>query len=217
MHTKRSMIQIYLVSMLLLAIIPSLCIGYFWISQQYRDFDNQSQQRRAGHIEERRQQLHTRVTEIIDFIRFEKSKVEQRLRKTVKAQTMRGLAVVRGLDSRREGESPQAKKRITNAIVDALRQVRGENSVGWYVLFNSDGTVLLNPEYPEMENNSGLDIQEFNGRYVFRDAIALAKSQGEGFYDYESYEPTRQPIRARQLVYIPVSYTHLTLPTIYSV
>ncbi len=75
-----------------------------------------------------------------------------------------------------------------------------------------DGTVLVNPSNPVMEGQMRLDMQDGNGKYVMREMLELARTQGSGWIDYswqkpgaEGFHPkssfvTRTRLRDRELV-----------------
>ena len=78
----------------------------------------------------------------------------------------------------------EAQKRA----MDSLRNMRyGED--GYFAVFNSQLTVLMNPTQPQMTGKNVSDFKDPNGAYVFRDMLAVVKRDGQGFIAYAFPKP----------------------------
>jgi signal transduction histidine kinase/quercetin dioxygenase-like cupin family protein len=54
-----------------------------------------------------------------------------------------------------------------------------------YIWVNDmDGVELVNPAFRSLEGRSLLDMQDANGKYVYREMIRLIQTQGDGWVDY---------------------------------
>lgn len=54
-----------------------------------------------------------------------------------------------------------------------------------YIWVNDlDGVELVNPAFRSLEGRSLLDMQDTNGKYVYREMIRLIQTQGDGWVDY---------------------------------
>jgi len=59
-----------------------------------------------------------------------------------------------------------------------------------YIWVNDlDGVELVNPAFRSLEGRSLLDMQDANGKYVYREMIRLIKTQGDGWVDYQWPKP----------------------------
>ncbi|MEA3122663.1 MAG: methyl-accepting chemotaxis protein [Paraburkholderia sp.] len=78
----------------------------------------------------------------------------------------------------------EAKKRA----LDSVRRIRyGEN--GYFIILNSQRTVLMHPMRPELVGKDVSDYKDPNGVYVFRDIVASVKRDGMGFSAYAFPRP----------------------------
>ncbi|WP_028294082.1 cache domain-containing protein [Oceanobacter kriegii] len=70
-------------------------------------------------------------------------------------------------------------------------QLRGMRygSDGYFFAYSPDGTNLVHPTQPELENQNLFDMQDENGQFVIRDLLELAYSGG-GYYRYHWRKPT---------------------------
>ena len=71
---------------------------------------------------------------------------------------------------------------------ERLKGMRYDN--GNYIWVNDyDGIMLVHAEKPEMEGKSLLKVQDLKGKYVFVDAIKLAKEKGNALMEYYWAKP----------------------------
>ena len=54
-----------------------------------------------------------------------------------------------------------------------------------------NGTVELNPINPELEGQNISAQKNDQGQYVVADILEIARSSGEGFYQYTWYKPNK--------------------------
>lgn len=93
----------------------------------------------------------------------------------------------------------EAQKRA----LDSVRNMRyGED--GYFLILNSQPTVLMDPAKPELEGKDVSDFKAPNGVYFFRDTVAVIKHDGQGFTAY-SYPKLGKTEASPKIVY-NVSY-----------
>ncbi|MCB6184985.1 methyl-accepting chemotaxis protein [Leeia sp. TBRC 13508] len=74
------------------------------------------------------------------------------------------------------------------AAMDSLKALRyGSNDYFWVNDFQAK--VLMHPLKPELVNQSGLDIKDPDGVYLFREFVKVAKENGEGVVHYRWSKP----------------------------
>jgi methyl-accepting chemotaxis protein len=97
------------------------------------------------------------------------------------------LSVVKTLgDQAAAGSIPiaEAQKRA----MDSVRKMRyGDN--GYFVIINSQPTMLMDPPRPALEGKNVIDNKDPNGVPYFRDIVAVIKSDGQGFTTYSFPKP----------------------------
>ncbi|ANB75257.1 methyl-accepting chemotaxis protein [Paraburkholderia phytofirmans] len=80
----------------------------------------------------------------------------------------------------------EAQKRA----MDSIRNMRyGDN--GYFVILNSQPTVLMHPTSPQMDGSNVDDYKDPNGVTIFRDMVAVSKHDGQGFTAYSFPKPGR--------------------------
>jgi signal transduction histidine kinase len=59
-----------------------------------------------------------------------------------------------------------------------------------YVFVTSpDGTELVNPSQPSLEDKNIMDVRDLNGKQLVRDYVNAAMQQGSAWVDYYWYKP----------------------------
>lgn len=184
-QSKRSMIQVYMVSMILLAIVPTLLMGYLWVSEQYDRFETQSSERRDRYIDTRKKILQQSVASTLDYIDYEKSRVERRTRKNLKSRVDDAYALAGTLNREHAGDT-------LGLLADALSPIRFNQGAAGYLLVDGQGKLLLGEEiFGHSVSGQGVSDQRAAGigEYNLRDAIALAKKVGSGFITIQTTKP----------------------------
>jgi methyl-accepting chemotaxis protein len=89
------------------------------------------------------------------------------------------LSVVKTFgDQAVSGSMPVAEAQ--RRAMDSIRNMRyGED--GYFVILNSDPTVLMHPTQPALNGKDVGDFKDPNGVYFFRDILAIIKRDGRGF------------------------------------
>lgn len=202
MRPRRSMTQVYLVSMLLLTTIPIILIGYFWAAQRYQQFEQEVEQHRLNYLDTRKQFLQDQVSEIIAYIDLQRQRSEQRLRANLISHTEDAYALVAALYQQRSQQAPIDRATLVADIADLLRPLRFNDGRGWYVLLDSHGTMLLNPVFEDSENRSVWDVRDGDGNYPARQLAQLALTRGEGFLASKTARPGDREALEHRLVYV---------------
>ena len=155
---------------------------------------------RADYTRSQEQLIKNEVDKVVDFIQYNCSKTEERLRASIKERTYEALAIATnlydGLHGREGGEE------IRTIIVDALRPIRFNGGRGYFFATGLDGVEMLFADHPELEGKSLLDIQDSRGSYVIREMIELVRRTGEGFYRYVWTKPNVQGRDFPKIAYI---------------
>ncbi len=74
--------------------------------------------------------------------------------------------------------------------MDSIRNIRyGDN--GYFVILNSQPTVLMHPTSPQMDGKNVENYKDTNGVTFFRDMVDLNKRDGQGFTAYSFPKPGR--------------------------
>ena len=79
------------------------------------------------------------------------------------------------------GEMSEADARAAAySAVEALRYDENE----YYFIFSTDNVMVMHPFAKKLVGNDSSDLQDPNGKYIFREMNQVASSKGAGFVDY---------------------------------
>lgn len=148
MRTKRSLVQIYLLSLVALSAIPLAIFGYIWIAKEYERYTQQSEAWRDTYVESRRELLRREVGKAVEYLDFKHTQLNRQLYNDLRQQVAVGISLIE--DTRKEfvGESKTDQLTRLRATMASLRFL---NNKGFFFLFDSNGQALLPPMNPAAE------------------------------------------------------------------
>ena len=180
MSGKRSMSQTYLLSLVVMAMLPVALLGSLWISDQRRQFEEQSNIWRQTYIETQQSVLRQRVDSIVESLEFERVAIDTRQREELRTAVDNGIAQI-------DSVLNHAKKITDRAAAlqrahDVLAPIRfGIN--GHYYINTMDGIAVLSPAFPQGEGTNVLDVVDANGVRVVQELTRRVQTSGEGFIE----------------------------------
>ena len=162
-------------------------LGSLWIFQEYANFDRQAEAMRAVQLKSRKAQLKKQVENVVDCIRIRRSQTEDILRADIKTRVSEAHALASHIYSTYKDQ--MSSEEMQSMVREVLRALRFHDGKGYYFAISLDGIDQLFPDSHGLEGKNVLDVQDTEGRYVFRDMIALVRKQDEGFYAYSWTKP----------------------------
>ena len=176
---SRSITTIYLIHMVVLAVVSISIIGYFWVTREYEQFRTESREFREAFIENQKGLIRNGVEKVIDYMDYQRSQAEERLRQRIRSRVYEAHAVAAHIYATHRDSS--SKDAIGRMIKDALRPMRFNNGRGYYFIVSLDGEGELYPAMPSYEHRNLLDLKDAQGNHVIRDEIDVIRTRGEGF------------------------------------
>ena len=170
-------------------VISMFLLSGFWISYDYRDLQQESKRIRTKYMAEYEDMLKYQVDRVVTDIKFEQSLTEQHLKSYIKERTDEACTIVRSIINRNTGSIDDIHLR--KQVKESLRNIRFNNGNGYYFVINMNGAVELNPIQPELEGRDLRAQQNDQGQFVVADMLKIAKSSGEGFYQYTWSKPDK--------------------------
>jgi hypothetical protein len=121
MRTKRSLVQIYLLSLVALSAIPLAIFGYIWIAKEYEGYTEQSEAWRDTYVESRRELLRREVGKAVEYLDYRHKQLNRQLYNDLRQQVAVGITLVE--DTRKEfvGESKAEQLTRLRATMASLR------------------------------------------------------------------------------------------------
>jgi len=189
MRTKRSLVQIYLISLVALSAIPLAILGYIWIAKEYERYTQQSEAWRDSYIESRRELLRREVDKAMEYLEFKRTQLNRQLYNDLRQQVAVGLSLIETTRKEFVGESRAAQISRLRATMSSLSFL---DNKGFFFLFDGAGKSILAPKYPQGSQ-----------RISDRDALNAFSSQirdsiKDKNYDFLEYRFTDSKNRATE-------------------
>ncbi len=200
MARTHSITTIFLVTFLASLLLVIALLGYLWFSSSYLEMKHEAAGLKAGFIENQRERLRHQVEQIVQVLEHEKSLAEDRLKENIRNRTQEAYKVASSLfHAYADSHSPE---QIAKEIKSVLRSIRYDDGRGYFFATGMDGIEQLFADRPEMEGKDFSGIKDSQGRWVVRDMIDIARTKGEGFYEYTWSKPGHTGSDFRKLSYI---------------
>ncbi len=181
MPGKRSMSQSYLLSLVVLTTVPVILLGYLWIREQHRHFEEQSASWRAAYIENSQRLLQRRVADIVSNLDFQRESLERRQRETLQRAVDNGMAQLDTLLQFAKSNPP--RDQLLRRARDLLAPIRFGNGRDHYFIYTDDGAALLLPAYPQWVGRDVAGLRDINGEAFAARMMQSARNNGEAYLD----------------------------------
>ncbi|MBU4261988.1 MAG: cache domain-containing protein [Proteobacteria bacterium] len=187
---SKSFSRTLLLNMSMLVALAIGLLGSLWIFQEYANFDRQADAMRAVQLKSRKAQLKKQVENVVDCIRIRRSQTEVILRADIKARVIEAHNLASHIYTTYKDKKSSAE--MQSMVRESLRALRFHGGRGYYFAISLDGIDQLFPDSHGLEGKNALDVQDTEGRHIFRDMIKLVQKEGEGFYAYSWTKPQRE-------------------------
>ena len=165
----------------------SISIVSIDIIASYHDLNFRVDRIRTDYIDRQKQIIKQEVKRVVDMAAYEKAQTERVTRNKIKSRVYEADSIAQNIYQKyQQIKSPVE---IQHIILEALRPIRFENDTGYYFATHLGGVELLFADRPEMEGLNLLELRDTRGQYVIKDMIEIARTSGEGFYDYYWTKP----------------------------
>lgn len=182
-----SLNQTILLLMLVFLCLPIAILGSLRIFREIQRFRAETEELRNEYVESQKALLQSEVEQAVDYIRYNHTLTEERLKQTIKDRVYEAYDLAMHLyQHNRETRTPTE---IQTIIKEALRPIRFNHGRGYYFATNLNGIEELFADHPELEGENLLSMQDTQGQYVIRDMIGIVQQSGEGFYQYTWTKP----------------------------
>ena len=153
-------------------------------------------------ISQQKQNTISKVKMAVDFMVYERSTIEERLKEKVKDRVKQAYAI--GQHIYKQNSATKDASSIKKMITDALRPMVWNEGESFIFILDKKGVFTLAPEYlKELEGKSILDFKDATGRYVIQEEIALVSREGEGFLWDTFTRPNKDPsIQYQQVAFV---------------
>jgi PAS domain S-box-containing protein len=189
MKKKVSLIKLIRFWSIILLLAIATIISTIDIAVNYHSLSINTQKIRADYLREQKENIRHEVERVIDMIHYERKQCVRLAQEQVKQRVYEACAIATNIYE--VNKNSKSANEIKRMIVDALLPIRFPAN-GYYFIASLEGDNILLNNMPDMTGKKILDTQDFDGRYVVQDIIAIAKRSGEGFYKYTWMKPNKK-------------------------
>ncbi len=187
---KPSLSNSFMITVIILSILFSCVFALIWLQSAIEQFHINAARMETDYIKSQRQQLKYEVDQAINYITYEKSRTEERLKNAIRERVYDAYSLAN--DIYNEYRETKSLSEIEEMVVNVLRSIRFNNGRGYYFAADINGMFKLSADSPDMEGKNSLDVKDSLGRPVVRDMIRLVKEKQEGFYQYTWSKPNTE-------------------------
>ena len=187
MQLFNSLQKVLVWSMITVAVLSMGVVGALSVFQEYRRFDAESQSLRESYLTERKALIKQEVDRVVDYIQYQRSTTENRLKNQLKNQVQRAHAIAENLYLRYR--TSRSADEIKAMIREAVRPMRFNDDRGYFFIYDMQGTNVLLPFSPQLEGRNLWDLQDSKGGYTIRRMVAMLQEQEEGYLNWYWYKP----------------------------
>ncbi len=204
---KDSITKEVFIYMILVVAISNLLLGVVFGVHSYFTYLKETERNKNNYIEQEKAKIKAEVDKIFDYIKYQKSLTEEKLKSTIKEKVYMAHDIVSNIyEVNKDAQIP--KDKILLMIKETLRPVRFNDGRGYYFIVDLEGNELLYPTKPEYENTNLLNLTDDRGKYVIQEEIRLVKEKGEGFAKAHWIKPNAD----NKMIYPKISFVKLFEP-----
>nr|WP_320120330.1 cache domain-containing protein [uncultured Marinifilum sp.] len=164
------------------------------------EFNEKANNLRNDYIEEQKSVLIRKAGECTDFIKYQNTQSESRLKSKLKnfVDQSHAIATHIYLTNKNSLSDTEIKKRIK----EALSSLRFANKHGYIFINTLKGQGVLYPFSKHNEGKSLINFLDLNNNYIVKNEVKLMKNKKEAFTVYENHNKIKNKFNA----YTKVSY-----------
>lgn len=189
-------------SMITVAILSVGLVGTLSVVQEYRRFETESYELKETYLAEQKALIKQEVDRVVDYIEYQRSTTETRLKTELKEQVERAHAIAEHLYN--QYKQSRSEEEIKALIREALRPIRYYDGRGYFYIYDLQGNNVLLPFSPRLEGKNLWDLQDSKGGYTIRRMVEMLREKGEGYLDWHWYKPGENQEMKKKIGYSKV-------------
>ncbi len=173
-------------------------VACIWLFHDYNLFKQDIKLLRKNDLQSRKEIIVDQVNRAVEYVEFQRSQEEKRLRKELKqkVEEVHGSASFLYHANRKRKTLPQ----IRQMIYDMLHSIKWNNGRGYYFAIDTTGITWVHPKDPP--GTYTLELQDPHGKYLVKDFIRIVTQKGEGFSSYTWEKPPGSGIYSPKISYV---------------
>lgn len=170
----------------ILVLFFAVIITYVIIHKNNQNFQEEINLVKKESFDNTKMLLKLEIQRVYNFIQDEKKSSEDILKSEIKQRVYNAHTIATSIYKNNPNKS---KNEIIKMIKDALRDIRFYKDRGYFFIYELDGTNILHPVLPHIENKNILNIQDSKGNYPLKEIINLVKEHKEGYSSWWWIKP----------------------------
>ena len=168
-----------LLSTFIILTVFAIIISIFSVQSRIHDFEVLKTNVKNEYIQQNKKNIKNRVEEIMSLMKNQDEESINYLKNSIKQRVYNSHSIVQKIY--KKYKDTKTKKEIIELVKEVLRPLRFDNGTGYIFMASLDGTDLLFPVLPKVENTNVLNLQDAKGNFVVKDEISLVQSYQEGY------------------------------------
>ena len=165
----------------LFVIIFSIIIIFIMIQNNNIQFAKEVQNIKKESILEKKELVKREVERVYNFIESEKKQTIQRIKTNIKNRVREAHDIATAIYENNLDKDQNEVKKLIN---DALRVIRFSKGRGYFFVYETNGLNVMHPILHNIQGKNLWDFQDVKGTYVIRNLSRIAKTKGEGFFEW---------------------------------
>jgi signal transduction histidine kinase len=174
-----------------LVLLISIVLIVFITEKNNKILESDIGEMKEESLQGHKQQIKNEITRAHQFIIEERKQTISSLKLNIKSRVNEAYDIAKSIYEKNLTKKPKEIKKMIN---DALVDIRFNEGRGYFFIYKVDGTSILHPILPQLENTNLWDLQDVKGMYVTREFSSIITNRGEGFLTWWWSKPNRQNI-----------------------
>lgn len=184
-----------LVQVGVITLISLSVIGYLWINSEYEALHNANRVYTEQFLSKQKEYLRAQVLQVRERLTKARKKAEAEQSARLQERVHSAHHIASELYQKYQHHLPETE--IQQKILDALRYNTWRNGNGYYYIISMDGTELLFPPDPLVENRPTSDAFGKNYHGTFERIQRLAEQKQEGALNYQWPNPSTKRVETK--------------------
>jgi len=160
----------------LFIIFISIIVTYYIINNHNNHVKEQVEEAKKESVFDKKALIKREVESVHEFIQNELNQAKLAIEKDIKNRVYEAIAIANSIYKNNRDKDNELIKKL---IFDALRDIRFNDSRGYFFIYDMDGKNEMHPIL-DIEGKNLWDLKDKNGLFVMREFTKIAKEKGEG-------------------------------------
>ncbi|THB69508.1 MAG: PAS domain S-box protein [Gammaproteobacteria bacterium] len=199
MSRQKSLTKTYFYSLSGLTVILTVIFGLVWMEKEISSFNKESEDIANNYILAQKSKIKYEVENVLDYIGYQRSIAEQRVKEEVKNRTTEAFHVIHHIY---EQNKHKHKKEIEKLVKNALHPASWDNGSGYFFAFDTNAIETVNRNNTSLVGKSMWSFRDKKGKYVVRDMLTVVAQNGEGYVNYHWDKPSTPGKEQKKISYV---------------